>query len=322
MSDEERKALKFSPSSLGHPSPFAHPGPLVGTARPKELQLSTATRAHLPINLQLLAELAPSLSSLVSRLDAPPRHSTPTKLQHSMATTNPIQGPRPYPYPRPIPPPPIPHQLADPISCYKCHSPSLPLPTPDSTQVYAAESYYRQVLTATWRTQIDQVEAVQLANQLEQQGLLERWLEHLLEVEGLDPTKVGEKQTVEESREGIKEAVRIVTSREQMETRMERVLKRTMESVLVRMLSVCSLLLHFFHSILHRLTRTLVRNSSATAPFVSTTSSNPPLTKPYQPTRPCLPLQPPPPPPSPSPSSAPSPPTVSPPSNTASEKPV
>lgn len=152
-----------------------------------------------------------------------------------MAT--PIQGPRPYPYPRPTPPPPIPHELAHPISCYKCHSPAVPLPSADSSQVYAAESYYRQVLTSTWRTQIDQVEAVNLANELEAQGLLERWVEQLLE-EGLDPTKVGDKTTIEESREGIKEAVRIVTSKEPMEMRMERVLKRTMESVLVRMLSV------------------------------------------------------------------------------------
>lgn len=150
-----------------------------------------------------------------------------------------IQGPRPYPYPRPIPPPPIPAELGDPISCYKCHSPADPLPSSTSSEVYAAESYYRQVLTSTWRTQIDQVEAHQLANELEQQGLLERWVEQLLESgEVQDPNTLKEKATLDRSRDGFKEAVRIITIKDKMEQRMERVLKRTMESVLIRMVSV------------------------------------------------------------------------------------
>lgn len=145
--------------------------------------------------------------------------------------------PRPYPYPRPIPPPPIPHELADPLTCYKCHSPTVPLPLADSSESYSAESYYRQVLTSTWRTQIDSVEAFTLANELEAQGLLERWVEQLLE-DGVDPASLSDKKTIEVHREGLKEAVRIVTSKELMETRMERVLKRVMESVLGRMTTV------------------------------------------------------------------------------------
>lgn len=155
-----------------------------------------------------------------------------------------VLGPRPYPYPRPQPPPPMPIELSSPLSCYKCHSPEEPLPAADSPEVFAAESYFRQLLSSTWRTHIDVIEAHELANELEAKGILDCYVGHYLDSgdasQALPEEHLKDKETLDANRDKLRECVRaIIISRllgpMTMAQRMEKVLIRVMTSVLARM---------------------------------------------------------------------------------------
>lgn len=152
-----------------------------------------------------------------------------------------VVGPRPYPYPRPQPPPPMPLELSAPLSCYKCHAPEEALPLPESQEIYAAESCYRQILTSTWRTHLDVVEANELANYYEPFGVLEAWVgEYLESVDALDKPledpHLKDKASIEANRDGLKICMqKLGEIYKSMADRMETALKRVMLSVLNRM---------------------------------------------------------------------------------------